>query len=170
MKKRIIRIVSFLLAVAMLCSIPVERAQALTSNTQSISVDYENPKEIVATEQQEKQLVFSTKTESGKVNNFYLSFPLQGGVRFHADDEGFFKPEDTHKITCYGEESHKGEKAAVMEAGDTKVKFYHKSNPWRIEVYNAEDELVVEYQSDRIYMGYDSKGKLRKVKIMSDIK
>ena len=66
MKKRIIRIVSFLLAVAMLCSIPVERAQALTSNTQSISVDYENPKEIVATEQHKNNLCFQRKLKVEK--------------------------------------------------------------------------------------------------------
>ena len=171
MKKKILKVLSLLLVATILCSSLSTTSLALTSNTQSIKVDYEKPGEIVAVEKQKEQLIISTKTASGKVNNFYITFPSDGGARFRADNEGIFKPSGVSEITYSGEETYDGEKTVVMQANDTKVKVYHKSSPWRVEVYNAEDELVVKYDSDRIYMGYEKTTKeLRKVKIVSDIK
>ena len=170
MKRKFIKVVSLILAVTMLCSTQIETAYALTSNTQSIPVEYENPGEIVAVEQMENQFVLSTKTSSEKVNNFYISFPSKGGMRFHADIEGFFKPEKVTAITYSGEETHEGEKAVVMKANDTTVRLYHESTPWRMEVYNSEDKFVVQYDAEHIWMGYDETQALRKVKITSSIK
>ena len=170
MKNKILKVLSLLLIATILCSSLSTTSLALTSNTQTIKVDYEQVGEIVAVEKQKEQLIISTKATSGKVNNFYITFPSDGGVRFHADNEGIFKPSSVSEITYTGEESYDGEKAVVLKANDTKVKVYHKSSPWRIEVYNADSEMVVKYDADRIFMGYDKTTRaLRKVKIVSDI-
>lgn len=130
----------------------------------SIEVEWQNPTEIVATETQEKQFIMSTKTAKGRVNNLYFSFPTEGGVRFHADDTGFWNPAETSIINYSAEGA-----AIVMQANDTKVKLYTTASPWRFEVYNAKDEMVVWYFADDIYMGYDEKGELKKVKAASTV-
>ena len=132
--KKITKSISLLLALLMIAMVPAEQAYALTFVEQVVDADYETPTKITAVEQQESQFIISTTTESGKVNNFYLSFPADGGVRFRADNEGIFKPEVLSVIEYSGEETHTGEKAVVMKANDTKVKFYHESKPWRLEV------------------------------------
>lgn len=169
MRRKIFRIVSIVLVLVMLLSTQVGTVFALTSNTQVIDVDYETPETVVAVEQQESQFILSTKTASGKVNNFHISFPQDGGVRFCADESGIFKPDALTQITYSGEESHDGEKAVVMQANDTKVKLYHESKPWRMEVYNSDEKKVIQYDSEHIWMGYDENKELRKVKITSSI-
>ena len=109
MKKKILKVLSLLLIATILCSSLSTTSLALTSNTQTIKVDYEQPGEIVAVEKQKEQLIISTKATSGKVNNFYITFPSDGGVRFHADNEGIFKPSSVSEITYTGEESYDGE-------------------------------------------------------------
>ena len=130
----------------------------------NIKVEWQKPTGIVNVEMQEKQFIVSTKTEKGKINNLYFSFPTQGGLRFNADQKGFFNPEDASPI------EYKTEGAAiVMKANDTTVKLYKTAKPWRFEVYNEEGQMVIWYQADDIYFGYDAKGKLQKVKIASDV-
>ena len=167
--KKITKWISLLLALLMIAMVPAEQAYALTFVEQVVDADYETPTKITAVEQQESQFIISTTTESGKVNNFYLSFPADGGVRFRADNEGIFKPEVLSVIEYSGEETHTGEKAVVMKANDTKVKFYHESKPWRLEVYNSDDEQLVVYDANRIWLGYDENNNLRKVKIASNL-
>lgn len=135
-----------------------------TSWVTAIDVEWQNPTEIVATETQEKQFIMSTKTTAGKVNNLYFSFPIEGGVRFHADDTGFWNPKDCSVINYSSEGA-----AIVMQANDTKVKVYTTASPWRFEVYNAEDEMVIWYLADDIYFGYKEDGSLGKVKIASAV-
>ena len=130
----------------------------------SIDVEWQNPTEIVSTETQEKQFIMSTKTAQGRVNNLYFSFPTEGGVRFHADDTGFWNPEENSVISYTSEGA-----AIVMQANDTKVKVYTTASPWRFEVYNAENEMVIWYLADDMYFGYDEKGNLSKVKIASTV-
>ena len=130
----------------------------------NVKVEWQNPTEIVSTETQEKQFIMSTKTAQGRVNNLYFSFPTEGGVRFHADDIGFWNPEDNSVINYTSEGA-----AIVMQANDTKVKVYTTASPWRFEVYNAEDEMVIWYLADDMYFGYDEKGNLSKVKIASEV-
>jgi len=127
-------------------------------------VEWQNPMEIVSMETQEKQFILSTKTDKGRVNNLYFTFPADGGVRFHADDVGFWNPTETSAIEYNSEGA-----AIVMQANDTKVKVYTTASPWRFEVYNAEDELVIWFLSDDIYFGYDEEGNLAKVKMASPV-
>lgn len=169
-KKHLSRLFCGFLVLLMLVMIPMQSAQALTNDNQVIPVTYEKPESICSVEQQKDCFIISTKTASGKVNNFYLSFPVNGGVRFHADNEGIFKPEAVSEITYSGEESYEGVKAIVMQANGTKVKLYHESTPWSIEIYNAQDKQVVRYDAEHIWMGYDDKDALRKVKIESSMK
>ena len=135
-----------------------------TSWVTNVEVEWQNPTEIVSTETQEKQFIMSTKTAQGRVNNLYFSFPTEGGVRFHADDTGFWNPAESSAITYTSEGA-----AIVMQANDTKVKVYKTASPWRFEVYNAEDEMVIWYLADDMYFGYDEKGNLSKVKIASEV-
>jgi len=136
-----------------------------SGNVSLIDVEWENPTEVVAIETQEKQFIMSTNTLQGKINNLYFSFPKEGGVRFHADDTGFFNPEETCTIKYTAEGA-----ALVMEANGTKVKVYQTASPWRFEVYNADGEMVIWYLADDIYFGYDKDGKLSKVKIASEVR
>ena len=96
-----------------------------TSWVTSVKVEWQNPTEIVRTETQEKQFIMSTKTAQGRVNNLYFSFPTEGGVRFHADDTGFWNPKESSTITYTSEGA-----AIVMQANDTKVKVYTTASPW----------------------------------------
>ncbi len=164
MKRFRLRVMSFVLVLVVLVSSQISTSLALTYDTQTIDVEWEKPTEIVAVEQQEQQFIVSTKTTTGRVNNFYFTFPEKGGVRFHADQEGFFKPEGSVPIQYSVDGS-----AIVMEANGTKVKLFIKAAPWRFEIYNDKDEKNVTYLSDQISFGYDQKNALRKVKIASGI-
>lgn len=129
-----------------------------------VDVEWQNPTKIVKMETQEKQFVMSTQTKEGRVNNLYFSFPTEGGLRFHADDTGFWNPEETSVINYSSEGA-----AVVLQANDTKVKVYTTASPWRFEVYNAEDEMVIWFLADDMYFGYDENGNLSKVKIASAV-
>ena len=62
-RMRMNRVLSLSLILALMISIvPVRTAFALTNDTQIINVEWENPTEIVAMEQQEQQFIVSTKT------------------------------------------------------------------------------------------------------------
>lgn len=143
-------------------------AFALTINdsgdVEMIDVTWQNPTEILNVETQEKQFILSTKTDQGRVNNLYFSFPTQGGVRMHADNTGFWNPEESSDI-AYSIDGA----AYVMEANGTKVKVYRTASPWRFEVYNAAGEMVIWYQADRISFGYDEDGQLRKIKVAQTV-
>lgn len=130
----------------------------------AIDVEWQNPTKIVSMETQEKQFVMSTQTKEGRVNNLYFSFPTDGGIRFHADDTGFWNPEETSVINYSSEGA-----AIVMQANDTTVKVYTTASPWRFEVYNAEGEMVTWFLADDMYFGYDEAGNLSKVKIASAV-
>lgn len=167
--KRIAKcIVAFVCVIIIALTSTGIEAFALTINdggsVSLIDVEWQNPTEIVTIETQEKQFIMSTKTSQGRVNNLYFSFPTEGGVRFHADDTGFFNPKDSSAITYTSEGA-----AIVLEANDTKVKVYTTASPWRFEVYNADDEMVIWYLADDIYFGYDEDGKLSKVKVTSAV-
>ncbi len=156
-------------AVVILVSAVDIKAFALTiqdrpNTIPNIKVEWQKPTDIANVEMQEKQFIVSTKTGKGKNNNLYFTFPTQGGVRFNADEKGFFNPEDVSPIKYTTEGA-----AIVMQANDTTVKLYQTAKPWRFEVYNAEGQMVIWYQADDIYFGYDAKGKLQKVKIASDV-
>ena len=127
-------------------------------------VTWQKPTKVVSMETQKKQFVMSTQTKSGKVNNLYFSFPAEGGVRFHADDTGFWNAKEVSEIKYTSEGA-----AIVMQANDTKVKVYSTASPWRFEVYNADDQMVIWFESDDMYFGYDKDGKLAKVKIASPV-
>ena len=152
------------LAVVVLFVTQSGTAFALTNDTQIIDVEWENPTEIAAVEQQEEQFIVSTKTGTGRVNNLYFTFPADGGVRFRGDEEGIFKPETLTQIQYSVDGA-----AIVMEANGTKVKLYTKAQPWRFDVYNSEDKLVVSYQADHIWFGYDQNNALRKVKAAAEL-
>ncbi|MBQ8804464.1 MAG: discoidin domain-containing protein [Tyzzerella sp.] len=168
MKKIAKRFVGLICAVALAVTSFGTESLALTINDSSwvttVDVEWQNPTEIVNAETQEKQFILTTKTAQGRVNNLYFSFPTEGGVRFHADDTGFWNPEETSVINYTSEGA-----AIVMQANDTKVRVYTTASPWRFEVYNAEDEMVIWYQADKMYFGYDEKGNLSKVKIASAV-
>lgn len=168
MKKKAKRLAGLLCAVLIAVSSFGMESFALTiGDTGAITdvdVTWESPTQIVSMETQEKQFIMSTKTNEGKINNLYFSFPTVGGVRFHADDTGFWNPEDNSVIQYTSEGA-----AIVMEANGTKVKVYTTATPWRFEVYNAKDEMVIWYLSDHIFFGYDEKGALSKVKIASEV-
>lgn len=164
MKRMIQRAVGIVLAVAVLLATQSGTSFALTNDTQIIDVEWENPTEIVAVEQQEEQFIVSTKTETGRVNNLYFSFPEDGGVRFHGDEEGIFKTENLTKIQYSADGA-----AIVMAANGTKVKLYTTAQPWRFDVYNSEDKPVVSYEADHIWFGYDENNALRKVKASSEL-
>ncbi len=169
MKKWWGKAAGFLLVFSLLVTAWPQKAAALTNDTQLIEVEWESPVAVIGVEQQEEQFILSAGTPSGRVANFYFSFPKDGGVRFHADEEGYFRPEALQTIQYSGEEYEDGEKAVVMEAGDTVVRLYIESSPWRFEVYNSEGELTVSYSADRIGLGYDEENALRKVKIASGL-
>ena len=170
MKKIAKRLIRLLCAVILTVSVvDMEAFAALTIMDSGkwvtdIEVEWQNPTEIVSTETREKQFIMSTKTNKGRVNNLYFSFPSEGGVRFHADDTGFWNPEENSSITYTSEGA-----AIVMQANDTKVKVYKTASPWRFEVYNAEDELVIWFLADDMYFGYDENGELSKVKMASEV-
>lgn len=168
MKKTAKRLMGIVCAVALLASTLETTSLALTIRDSGMvnvpKVEWQNPVQILQTETQEKQFIVSTKTAQGRVNNLYFSFPADGGVRFHGDDTGFFEPEELNTIRYTSEGA-----SIVMEAGDTKVKVYPTASPWRFEVYNAADEMVIWYQADHIWFGYDEKGTLSEVKIASAV-
>ena len=169
MKRIAKRIFGLLCAVAILVSAVDINAFALTIQDKpgtipEIEVEWHNPTKILNVETQEKQFIVSTKSNKGKVNNLYFTFPKEGGVRFHADEKGFFDPEETSPIQYSAEGA-----AIVMKANDTTVKFYKTAKPWRFEVYNAEGEMVIWYLADDMQFGYDKKGELQKVKIASAV-
>ena len=143
-------------------------ASALTINdsgdVEMIDVTWQRPLEILNVETQEKQFILSTKTDQNRINNLYFSFPEQGGVRFHADNTGFWNPEQSSDI-AYSTDGA----AYVMEANGTKVKVYRTAAPWRFEVYNAADEMVIWYQGDQLQFGYDEDGQLRKIKVAQEV-
>lgn len=169
MKKLTKRFVGLACAVILAVSSLGIEASALTiadggNWVTDIDVEWQNPTEILKMETQERQFVLSTKTSEGRVNNLHFSFPTEGGVRFHADDTGFWNPEEASVIKYTSEGA-----AVVMQANDTKVKVYTTASPWRFEVYNAEDEMVIWFLSDDIYFGYDEDGNLAKVKMASPV-
>lgn len=169
MKKMVKRVFGLLCAILILASSVDMNALALTIQDKPntipiIDVEWQSPIEIVNVEMQEKQFIVSTKTDKGKINNMYFSFPTDGGVRFHADKTGYFNPSDVSTINYTAEGA-----AIVMQANDTTVKFFKTANPWRFEVYNAENEMVIWYLADHMYFGYDEKGELQKVKIASAV-
>lgn len=168
MKRAVKRFAVLLCAVVLTVSVFGNKAFALTiGDTKAITeiaVTWQEPTEIVAVETQEKQFIMSTKTEEGKVNNLYFSFPAEGGIRFHADETGFWNAEETSVINYTSEGA-----AIVMQANDTKVKVYKTASPWRFEVYNADDQMVIWFQGDHMYFGYDESGNLAKVKIASAV-
>ncbi len=164
MKRRFLRVISAAVAAVTLAMSLPKTALALTNDNQIIDVTWESPTKIAAVEQQEEQFILSAQTDSGRVCNFYFTFPENGGVRFHADQEGIFKPQAVTPIGYSVDGS-----AIVMEANGTKVKLYTKSSPWYFEVYNGEDTKVVAYQADKISLGYDETNALRKVKIANSV-
>lgn len=135
-----------------------------TGDVERIDVTWQNPTRILNVETQKKQFILSTKTDQGRVNNLYFSFPTQGGVRMHADNTGFWNPEESSDIAYSADGA-----ALVMEANGTKVKVYRTASPWRFEVYNAAGEMVIWYQADRISFGYDEDGQLRKIKVAQTV-
>lgn len=163
-KKRWERGICLAISCLLLALAPAEKAYGLTNDTQLIEVEWETPAKIVAVEQQKEQFIVSTETASGRINNFYFTFPADGGVRFRADEEGVFAPEEAAKIQYSAEEL-----AIVMEANGTRVKLYTKEDPWRFEVWGSDGEALVEYRSDEIWLGYDEFNALRKVKIAAAI-
>ncbi len=169
MKKTGKRLLGLVCAVCVTVSAFGMNASALTIQDRPdtipvIDVEWQCPVEIVNVEMQEKQFIVSTRTDKGKINNLYFSFPVDGGVRLHGDNTGFFQPEETSVIDYSSEGA-----AIVMQGKDTKVKLYQTSSPWRFEVYNAKGEMVIWYLADHMYFGYDEKGALRKVKLASAV-
>lgn len=162
MKNAIKRIIAFAMAFAVLGPAFGIAPSALTANVPDISVDWQNPDEIAEVEMQKQQFIISTKTGKGKINNLFLSFPADGGFHLTADNKGFFSPDAVSDISYSTEGA-----AIVMKAGDTKVKLFTTAEPWRIEVYNQSDEMVVWFTAGQIFFGYDDDGALRKVKIAS---
>ena len=124
-----------LIAVSSLCLNSSAAATILESGkwVTEKEVTWQKPTKVVSMETQKKQFVMSTKTNKGKVNNLYFSFPIEGGVRFHADDTGFWNAKEVSEIKYTSEGA-----AIVMQANDTKVKVYSTASPWRFEVYNAD--------------------------------
>lgn len=167
-RKVIKRILGMILALVLMISSSNITAYALTINDSGdvdlIDVEWQSPTEIVKVETKEKQFIVSTKTEKGRVNNFIFEFPTQGGVRFHADQTGFWNAEEYNVITYSAEGA-----GIVLSANGTTVKFYENASPWRFEVYNEEGKMVAWYLSSDIFFGYDEKKELRKVKIISDV-
>lgn len=167
--KRIKKVFILLCTIVILASSVDISALALTiqdapDTIPVIDVEWQCPTQIVSVEMQEKQFIISAKSEKGRIQNLYFSFPADGGVRFHADQTGFFSPAEVSKI------NYKAEGAAVvMQANGTTVKFYKTAAPWRFEVYNAEGKMVAWYLADDMYFGYDKNGELQKVKIISDV-
>ena len=102
-RKVIKRILGMILALVLMISSSNITAYALTINDSGdvdlIDVEWQSPTEIVKVETKEKQFIVSTKTEKGRVNNFIFEFPTQGGVRFHADQTGFWNAEEYNVIT-----------------------------------------------------------------------
>lgn len=168
MKKAVMRALGIVLAIVLVLSLTDMTAYALTINdsgaVELIDVEWQSPTEIVSLETQEKQFIVSTKTEKGRVKNLFFQFPTEGGVRFHADQTGFWNAEEYADIDYTSEGA-----AIVMSANGTTVKFYEEASPWRFEVYNDEGKMVVWYLSDQMFFGYDDNGELRKVKIVSDV-
>ena len=169
MKRVLKRVFGLLCAIVLLVSSVDISAFALTIQDKPdtipvIDVEWHSPAEILNVEMQETQFIVSTKTDKGKINNLYFSFPKDGGVRFHADKTGFFNPEENSPIDYTAEGA-----AIVMKANDTTVKFYKSASPWRFEVYNAEGEMVIWYLADHMQFGYDKQGELQKVKIASAV-
>ena len=129
MKRAAKRFAGLFLAVVLAVSAFGIQASALTINDKgvvtTVDVEWQNPTEILTVETQEKQFIMSARTEQGRVNNLYFSFPADGGVRIHGDDTGFFEPEECSAIQYSAEGA-----AIVMQANDTKVKVYTNASPW----------------------------------------
>ena len=169
MKRIIKKVFALFCIVAILVSTVDMSALALTiqdapNTIPTIDVEWHCPTGIVNVEMQEKQFIVSTETDKGKINNLYFSFPTDGGVRFHADQKGYFNPSELSAINYTAEGA-----AIVMQANDTTVKFYKTAKPWRFEVYNADGKMVIWYLADDINFGYDKDGELQKVKVTSDV-
>ena len=166
---KIKRVLAFICALTVAVTALGYHASALTigdtGKITDIKVNWQNPTNVVSIETQEKHFIVSTKTEKGKVNNLFFGFPVEGGLNFHADDTGFFKPEDMTAINY----STDGAAIVLKSENGTKVKVYTTASPWRFEVYNSDDEMVVYYLSDHIFFGYDDSGKLARVKIAAAV-
>lgn len=138
---------------------------ALTNDTQIIDVEWERPSRIVDVEQRSDMFIISTSTEKQRINNFYITFPSDGGVRIYADTKGFFDNAENSQITYMTD----GE-AIVMAANDTQVRLYRNASPWRIDIINSSNIKVVSYSAQDMEFGYDDTNTLRKVRISTAIK
>lgn len=165
MKKKSLRTVFCVMLVScVLLSSSAWPAMALTSDNQVIPVDWETAGSVAAVEQRDDTFVLSVKTDSGRVNNLYFSFPAEGGLRLHADQEGYFRPGSLQAI----EYSTQGS-AVVMRAGGTTVRLDYQATPWRVEIGADQKESALVYTADQIQFGYDKTGALRKVKVSAPI-
>jgi len=164
-KKNIIRYLSIVVVIAIAFSALSCLPASALLNDQSIDVTYQNPTNIIGTQKNEESFIMSTKTKKGKVNNFTFEFPADGGLRFYSDNKGFFGNESLLKIKYSVEGA-----AIVMKTDELTVKFYKTASPWRFEVYDSKGNYLIYYTADNILMGYDEKGALGKVKIVSPIR
>ena len=164
MKRFSIRCLAVTLIIFILCSLFTVSSLALTNDTQVIDVTWQKPSAIKAVEQREKEFLVSLSTEEGRINNLYFSFPNEGGVRMHLDNEGYFSPS-----ACNDIEYSKDDLSIIMSAGGTTVLFYKDETPWRIEIRNSKNNNVLELNADDILLGYDENNELKKVKTVTPI-
>ena len=99
MKKTISEVSIIVLILALLISAFTVPLSAATDYSQVIDVTWQYPTAIKAVEQRTKEFVISTATDKGRINNFYISFPKDGGIRIRMDEKGYFDSSEYSDIS-----------------------------------------------------------------------
>lgn len=90
-----------------------------------------------------------------------IDFPVMGGFRFHSDETGTFEPESVQKITYSSGEGS----AVTMQADDgTKIVYDTKDALFTLDVYNAENTLLLRITPEQVAFGY-ANGKYAEVRL-----
>lgn len=164
MKKTISEVSIIVLILALLISAFTVPLSAATDYSQVIDVTWQYPTAIKAVEQRTKEFVISTATDKGRINNFYISFPKDGGIRIRMDEKGYFDSSEYSDISFSEDGS-----SIIMTAGGSTAYFYYDEEPWKLEIRDADNYKVLEYTAEDFMLGYNEDSELKKVKICADI-
>ena len=160
--KRVGQIVSLLIALCTMLSAALITAQAAGPEMSDIKAVWYLSGGINNIQKNEKEFSFSANV-NGKEMPFSITFPVEGGFRFHSDSTGYFEPSDTYKIE-YTEQ----EKLITLTSNGTKIDFNYSDTVWEIYAYNDEGKKVYTLSQRQLRFGY-FENKLVKVRIDGSI-
>lgn len=156
--KKIRSLLCVLLCVSLL--MPSSQVAALlTEPPADISVDWVSPSSFVGLVCNPMQATIQTDNK-----DFYVSFPVEGGVRVNTDASGFHTPASCGQITY---EALQSGWRLTGENGSVAVLTYTSSN-WTLSVLDSNNKCTYTLCSDNIMLGY-SENKVSKVALSGSI-